>query len=94
MLGYISPQKLGAIGNPANFNLSPGETAEIIGHNKPVVYMYDVEILDTVKKALELTTHTPKVIIAVNNSGKEIELPQGHILLRTISRMPQKKIRL
>ena len=80
LLGYISPQKLGAIGNPANFNLSPGETAEIIGHNKPTVYVYDTEILDTVVKALEITSHTPKVIIAVNNSGKEIELPQGHIL--------------
>ena len=50
LLGYISPQKLGAIGNPANFNLSPGETAEIIGHNKPTVYVYDTEILDTVVK--------------------------------------------
>lgn len=80
LLGYISPQKLGAIGNPVNFNLSPGETAEIIGHNKPTVYVYDTEILDTVVKALEITSHTPKVIIAVNNSGKEIELPQGHIL--------------
>lgn len=80
LLGYISPQKLGAIGNPANFNLSPGETAEIIGHNKPTVYVYDTEILDTAVKALEITSHTPKVIIAVNNSGKEIELPQGHIL--------------
>ena len=80
LLGYIAPQKLGAIGNPANFNLSPGETAEIISHNKPTVYVYDAEILDTVVKALEITSHTPKVIIAVNNSGKEIELPQGHIL--------------
>lgn len=80
LLGYIAPQKLGAIGNPANFNLSPGETAEIIGHNKPAVYVYDTEILDTVVKALEITSHTPKVIIAVNNTGKDIELPQGHIL--------------
>ena len=35
LFGYIAPQKIGAISNPANFNLSPGETAEIMGHNKP-----------------------------------------------------------
>lgn len=56
--------------------------------------MYDTEILDTVVKALEITSHTPKVIIAVNNSGKEIELPQGHILFEDYIKMPPKKIRL
>lgn len=80
LLGYISPQKLGAISNPANFNLSPGETAEIMNHNKPAVYMYDADILDTAVKALELAKHKPRVIIAVNNSGKKVEFPEGHIL--------------
>ena len=84
LLGYISPQKLGAIGNPANFNLSPGETAEIIGHNKPTVYVYDTEILDTVVKALEITSHTPKVIIAVNNSVKKSNFRRDIFFLRTI----------
>lgn len=80
LLGYIAPQKLGAIANPANFNLSPGETAEIMEHNKPYVYMYDAEIIETAVKALEISKHKPEIIIAVNNTGKNVALPHGHIL--------------
>ncbi len=80
LFGYIAPQKLGAISNPANFNLSPGETAEIINHNKPKVYIYDAEIAQTAVKALELCTHKPELIIAANNSNKEFFPPEGHIL--------------
>ena len=32
---YIAPRKLGAIVNPCNFNLSAGETALLIDHNRP-----------------------------------------------------------
>ena len=80
LFGYIAPQKIGAICNPANFNLSPGETAEIISHNKPKVYIYDVEMIDTAVKALSISSHKPDIIIAVNNLQKEIGLPEGHIL--------------
>lgn len=80
LFSYIASQKIGAIINPANFNLSPGETAEIIGHNEPKVYIYDIEIVDTAVKALELSKHKPDIVIAVNNSLKEINLPEGHIL--------------
>lgn len=80
LFGYIAPQKIGAISNPANFNLSPGETAEILGHNKPKAYIYDAEITGTVLEALSLTKHKPEVILVVNNSKKEITVPEGHIL--------------
>ena len=30
LFGYIAPQKIGAISNPANFNLSPGESGKCI----------------------------------------------------------------
>jgi len=59
LFGYIAPQKLGAISNPANFNLSPGETAEIMGHNKPVDYaphIYD----EVLRLQTSGTTGTPK----------------------------------
>ena len=79
LFSQIASQKIGAIFNPANFNLSPGETAEIIDHNKPKAYIYDIEIADTAQKALNITSHKPDVIIAVNNSNKEITLPDGHI---------------
>lgn len=77
---HVAPQKLGAISNPANFNLSPGETAEIIAHNKPAVYFYDSDIVNTVIEALETSTFKPKTVVAVNVTGKNFELPQGHIL--------------
>lgn len=80
LFGYIGAQKIGAICNPANFNLSPGETAEIIDHNKPAVYIYDSEIVQTAIDALSLCKHKPSVIISVNNSSKEFNLPSGHIL--------------
>lgn len=80
LFGYIAPQKIGAISNPANFNLSPGETAEIINHNKPKVYIYDAEILETAIKALSISEYKPEIVIAVNNSSKEISLPENHIL--------------
>lgn len=79
LFSQIASQKIGAIFNPANFNLSPGETAEIIEHNKPKAYIYDAEIVDTAAKALSISSHKPEIIIAVNNSNKEITLPDGHI---------------
>ncbi len=80
LFGYIAAQKIGAICNPSNFNLSAGETAEIINHNKPKVYIYDAEIAETAVKALSLSVHKPEIVIAVNNFAKEFELPSGHIL--------------
>ncbi len=79
LFSQIAVQKAGGIFNPANFNLSPGETAEIINHNKPKIYIYDTELLGTAEKALEISAHKPDVIIAVNNSRKGIILPNGHI---------------
>ncbi len=81
LFNYIASQKIGAISNPINFNLSPGETAEILSHNKPKAYIYDSEICETVIEALKLAAHKPKIIIAVhNNSKKEFRVPEGHIL--------------
>lgn len=80
LFGYIASQKIGAIFNPANFNLSPGETAEIIDHNKPKVYVYDAEIVQTAVDALSLCSHKPEVVIAVNVTSKSFTLPESHIL--------------
>ena len=77
---YVASQKIGAISNPANFNFSPGETAEIISHNKPKVYLYDAEIVSTAVRALKLSKHKPEIVIAVNKSVKEFTVPEGHIL--------------
>lgn len=77
---YIAPQKIGAINNPVNYNLSPGETAQIINHNKPKVYIYDSEIKDMAVKALQLSEHKPQVVIMATTNNKEAKCPDGHIL--------------
>lgn len=76
---YVACQKIGAIFNPANFNFSPGETSEIIDHNKAVVYVYDTEINETAVKAVELCKNNPSVIIAVNTLNKEYEAPENAV---------------
>lgn len=76
---YIAAHKTGAIINPINFNISPGETAEIINHNKPKVFIYDIEIEQTVIKALEMSEYKPDVILVVNNTRDSASLPEGHI---------------
>ena len=75
---YVAAQKIGAIFNPANFNFSPGETAEIISHNRAKVYAYDTEIADTAVKAIEMRTHKPELTIAVNSLHRDFTCPQGH----------------
>ena len=77
---YIATQKIGAITNPANFNFSPGETAEIINHNRPRVYLYDAEMVQTAVKALRICSHKPEIVIAVNHTVKDFTVPEGHIL--------------
>lgn len=77
---YIAPQKIGAINNPVNYNLSPGETAQIISHNKPKVYIYDSEVKDMAVKALQMSEHKPQVVIMAITNNKEVQCPEGHIL--------------
>ena len=77
---YIAPQKIGAINNPINYNLSPGETSQIIDHNQPLVYIYDSEIKETAVKALEMCKNKPAIVLMAITNNKEASCPQGHIL--------------
>ncbi len=76
---YIAPQKLGAINSPANFNLAPGETAYVIDKNRPKAYFYDCEYQNAMCRALELCSHKPELIVAVDYFGKRPQLPEGHV---------------
>ena len=78
-LCYIAPQKIGAINCPANFNLAAGETALLINHNKPKVFIYDFEYAQEMQKALALCVEKPEVIIMVDYEHKCTKLPKGHI---------------
>ncbi|MGN1132019.1 MAG: AMP-binding protein, partial [Ruminococcus sp.] len=64
-ISYIAPQKIGAINCPANFNLAAGETALLINHNKPKVFIYDFEYAQEMQKALALCVEKPEIINAV-----------------------------
>lgn len=77
---YIAPQKLGAVNSPADFKLSAGETAAIIDHNKPKIYIYDADCLKTALGALKLAKYRPERIIMVDYYGKHTDAPEGHIL--------------
>lgn len=76
---FLAPQKLGAINNPINFRLSVGETAFIIDDSKPAVFIYDMEIKDTVQQALAKAEYSPDIIVMVDISG-EHNAPEGHHL--------------
>lgn len=76
---YVAPQKLGAINSPANFNLSAGETANLLNRDKPAVYVYDADIAEMAQKALSIATHRPKVILMVDYHKKSPALPEGHL---------------
>ena len=75
---YIAPQKLGAVNEPANFNLSPGETARLLERDKPKAYIYDWDVKDMARKALALSAHKPALVAAVDHRGLRPQLPEGH----------------
>ena len=75
---YIGPRKIGAIVNPANFKLSPGEMAALIDHNEPKVFIYSAEVRETAAEAVKMAKHKPKHAIMADNL-KGVSVPQGHI---------------
>lgn len=78
-ISYIAPQKIGAINCPANFNLAAGETALLINHNKPKVFIYDFEYAAEMQKALALCVEKPEIVLMVDYEHKCTKLPKGHI---------------
>ena len=78
VFSYIGPRKIGAIYNPTNFNLSAGEMALLIEHNKPKVVIYSAEVAKMACKAVEMSKFKPSRIIIADNL-KNIPVPEGHI---------------
>ena len=78
-ISYIAPQKIGAINCPANFNLAAGETALLINHNKPKVFIYDFEYAKEMQNALSLCVEKPEVVLMVDYEHKCTKLPKGHM---------------
>ena len=77
---YIAPRKVGAILQPANYNLAAGELALLIDHNKPKVLIYSANVTDTVTRALKLSGHkAERLVMCDNTEGRQ--LPEGHVSL-------------
>ncbi|MGV9711078.1 class I adenylate-forming enzyme family protein [Gordonia sp. NPDC003424] len=69
---YLATQAAGAVGSPVNFRLAAGETAVILDVSRPKVYVYETDLADMVRQAIEISDHTPEVLIGVGD-GELIE---------------------
>lgn len=78
---YLATQVAGAVGSPLNFRLASGETAYILGANRPTVFLYDTENNAMVADALERSGYVPETIVAVGE-GEPITAPEGSRVLR------------
>jgi acyl-CoA synthetase (AMP-forming)/AMP-acid ligase II len=64
---YLATQVCGAVGAPINFRLAPGETAFILDDSRPRVYVYDTELGEAARAALERSEHQPGLVVAVGD---------------------------
>jgi acyl-CoA synthetase (AMP-forming)/AMP-acid ligase II len=71
---YLATQAAGAVGSPMNFRLASGETAYILSTSRPAVYVYDTELTEMVRVALERSDHKPALLVA---AGPGDPLPGG-----------------
>lgn len=66
---YLAPQKLGAVGCPVNYRLSPGEIALHIDDSRPKVFIYDSLYADSVAMALSMCRFRPEQVVSVETGG-------------------------
>jgi acyl-coenzyme A synthetase/AMP-(fatty) acid ligase len=62
---YLATQRIGAIGVPINFRLSPGETAFILQDSDPRVYIYAQKAASIAEAALSSWKGCPAAVVAV-----------------------------
>jgi acyl-CoA synthetase (AMP-forming)/AMP-acid ligase II len=62
---YLATQRIGAIGVPINFRLSPGETAFILQDSDPRVYLYAQKAASIAEAALSSWGGRPAAVVAV-----------------------------
>src|SRR5215218_10528086 len=62
---YLATQACGAVGAPFNFRLAAGETAFVLDDSLPKVFVYETELGDMVRSALERSEHRPDLVVAV-----------------------------
>ena len=83
VFAYIASHKIGSVFAPINYRLAPAETAELIKKSKPEVIMIDKCLENDIKKAIEISGYSPKMIIICDSSSSvksnEENTPQGFI---------------
>ena len=62
---YIAAQGLRAVSSPMNFRLASAETAHILSTQTPTVFVYDIDDTANVRSALELSSHSPRILAGV-----------------------------
>ncbi|SHJ56816.1 class I adenylate-forming enzyme family protein [Parasporobacterium paucivorans] len=72
VFSHIAAQKAGAISCPVNYNWAAGEIAMVLEQNKPKVFLFDMEIEQIIKMALDLSFHKPEICISVGEKESEI----------------------
>ncbi len=74
VFAYIAAHKLHAVGCPVSYRLSSGELAATIDDSAPKVLIFDPEMEETVKEALELCARKPERLIVTGdeNCGEAI----------------------
>ncbi|MBO0855147.1 MAG: AMP-binding protein [Nocardia sp.] len=62
---YLATQAAGLVGSPMNYRLAAGETSYILGTGRPRIYLYDTDLTDMVRIALDRLDERPEVLVAV-----------------------------
>jgi acyl-CoA synthetase (AMP-forming)/AMP-acid ligase II len=67
---YLAAQGLRAVSSPLNFRLAPAETAFILSQQQPPIFVYETWATADVAAALEISTHRPRVLVAVGSGDR------------------------
>ncbi|WP_227984516.1 class I adenylate-forming enzyme family protein [Nocardia spumae] len=62
---YLATQAAGTVGSPMNFRLAAGETSYILDANRPRIFVYDTDLTEMVRDALDRCVFRPPLLIAV-----------------------------
>jgi acyl-CoA synthetase (AMP-forming)/AMP-acid ligase II len=70
---WLATQRIGAVGSPINFRLSPGETAYILDDSRSAAFVYDVALTPTARDALAMASHAPALVLAVDPEQEGVD---------------------
>lgn len=75
VFAYLAGHKIGAIGCPVNYRLSPGELALLLDDSEPLVFICDGAFAPVARQALAMARHTPRRIVVVSEETRGENAP-------------------